>query len=56
MGGNSLVEHYRMNFILMKDHGYSLSELEQMYPFERELYIEMLLEYMDQQNEGMPDG
>jgi len=35
-----------MNFSLMKQHNYSLTEIENMMPFEREIYITLLQEHM----------
>ena len=34
--------HYKTNFILMHEHKYSLSELENMIPWEREVYVGLL--------------
>ncbi len=33
---------YELNFLLMDDHKYSLNEIENMIPFEREIYVAML--------------
>jgi hypothetical protein len=38
-----------MNFSLMQYHNYSLSELEDMIPFEREIYIAMLVQYLEEE-------
>jgi hypothetical protein len=38
-----------MNFALMQYHKYSLSELEEMLPFEREIYIAMLVQYLEEE-------
>jgi len=40
-----------MNFSMMQYHKYSLTELEEMLPFEREIYIQMLIEYLREQEE-----
>ena len=40
-----------MNFSMMQYHKYSLTELEEMLPFEREIYIQMLIEYLRAQEE-----
>jgi hypothetical protein len=37
----------------MQHHKYSLSELEEMIPWERQLYIDMLIEYLDSENEKL---
>lgn len=41
LGYESLSNHYRSNFILMFDHKYSLQDLENMMPWERQIYIDM---------------
>lgn len=38
----SIFNMYETNFILMDDHKYSLDEIENMMPFEREIYIALL--------------
>lgn len=51
----SLEDYYRTNFNLAKSHGkhngYSLTELEQMLPWEREVYLGMLLGYMEEEKQ-----
>ena len=37
----------------MQHHKYSLSELENMLPWEREVYVTMLIDYVKQQNEKL---
>ena len=37
----------------MQHHKYSLSELENMLPWEREVYVAMLIDYVKQQNEKL---
>ncbi len=39
---DSIFNMYEMNFILMDEHKYSLAEIEDMMPFEREIYIALL--------------
>lgn len=39
------------NFQLMQHHKYSLSELENMMPFERDLYVSLLVQWVEEQNE-----
>jgi hypothetical protein len=36
---------------MMQHHHYSLSELEMMMPWEREIYVNMLLEHIKEENE-----
>jgi len=35
----------------MQHHKYSLSELENMVPWERELYVSMLIEHIKEEND-----
>tara|TARA_B100000700_G_scaffold99731_1_gene112266 strand:+ start:5465 stop:5641 length:177 start_codon:yes stop_codon:yes gene_type:complete len=40
--------YYKTNFALMHHHKYSLSELENMMPWERQVYITLVMQYMEQ--------
>jgi|TARA_B110000444_G_C18558260_1_gene463581 hypothetical protein len=40
---------YRNNFALMQHHKYSLTELENMIPWEREIYIALLMDYVKEE-------
>lgn len=42
---------FKINFNMMQHHQYSLSELENMLPWEREVYVKMLIEWVDKENE-----
>jgi len=35
----------------MQHHKYSLFELENMLPWEREIYVSMLIQYIEEENE-----
>ena len=37
----------------MQHHNYSLQELENMIPWEREVYVSMLLDYLNEQKQQM---
>jgi len=39
------------NFSLMQHHKYSLTELENMMPWEREVYVEMLSHFIKEEND-----
>jgi hypothetical protein len=43
---------YKINFILMHEHKYSLTELENMMPWEREVYIGMLMAHLKKKAEN----
>ena len=39
----------------MQHHNYSLSDLENMMPWEREIYVDMLVEHIKEENKKMRD-
>jgi hypothetical protein len=41
----------RTNFALMQFHGYDLAVLENMMPWERAVYIELLMLYIQEENQ-----
>jgi hypothetical protein len=51
MAHESLESYYKVNFSLMQHHKYSLTELENMIPWEREIYITLLKQYIEEENE-----
>ena len=38
---------------MMQHHNYSLNELEEMIPWEREIYIGLLMQYLKEEKERM---
>lgn len=48
---DTLDNYYRTNFAMMQHHHYSLTELEEMLPWERIVYVSMLNDYVKQENE-----
>ena len=38
-----------MNFALMQYHKYSLEDINNMMPFEREIYIAMLVQHLEEE-------
>ena len=49
MSYNSLENYFRTNFSLMQHHKYSLTELESMVPWEREIYVTLLLQHLEEE-------
>ena len=41
---------YKLNFSLMQYHKYSLTELENMMPGERDIYIALLKDHVEREN------
>ena len=46
----SLDSYYESNFSLMQHHGWGLIEIEDMIPFEREIYVTYLSNYIEKKN------
>jgi hypothetical protein len=42
---------YQLNFAMMQHHKYSLTELENMIPFERDIYVTLLRNFLEEQEE-----
>ena len=43
----SLMNYYELNFSLMQYHKYSLTEIENMIPWERDVYVNMLQNHLE---------
>ena len=50
---DSLQNFYKMNFALMQYHKYSLREIEEMILFEREIYVAMLIQYLEEEKQRL---
>jgi hypothetical protein len=44
-----LENYYKTNFGMMQHHNYSLEELENMMPWEREIYVDMLVAHIKEE-------
>lgn len=42
---------YKTNFSLLQHHKYSLDEIESLIPWEREVYINLLITYLKEERE-----
>ena len=51
MGHDSIINYYKTNFALMQHHKYSLDDLENMIPFERDIYIMLLSQHIEEEND-----
>jgi len=50
MEQEDLVSYFKLNFALMQYHKYSLTELENMIPWEREIYVSLLQQHIEEEN------
>ena len=45
-----LESYFKLNFALMQHHKYSLTEIENMMPWERDIYLGFLNQYIEEEN------
>ena len=50
MAHMDLESYYKLNFALMQHHKYSLTEIEHMMPWERDIYLGLLNQYIEEEN------
>ena len=50
MAHTNLESYYKTNFALIQPHKYSLTEIENMIPWEREIYISLLQQHIEEEN------
>tara|TARA_B100000674_G_scaffold30367_1_gene21418 strand:+ start:150 stop:326 length:177 start_codon:yes stop_codon:yes gene_type:complete len=50
MAHMDLESYFKLNFALMQHHKYSLTEIENMMPWEREIYTGLLTQYIEEEN------
>jgi len=46
-----LESYFKLNFALMQYHKYSLTEIENMIPFERDIYVALLRIHLEEEEE-----
>jgi hypothetical protein len=51
----TLLNYYQTNFNLMQFHKYSLTELDNMMPWEREIYIMLLVNHLKEENQRLQE-
>ena len=51
MAHTDLESYFKTNFALMQHHKYSLTELEDMIPWEREIYITLLKNWIEEEEQ-----
>jgi|TARA_Y100000004_G_scaffold195111_1_gene261362 hypothetical protein len=56
MAHTDLASYYQINFALMQHHKYSLTELENMIPWEKEIYLTLLQQYIEEENLKQQQG
>ena len=44
-----LESYFKLNFALMQHHKYSLTEIENMMPWERDIYVGLLKQHLEEE-------
>lgn len=52
LGHSNLAIYYKTIFALAQHHKYQISEIENIMPFERDLYLDMLIDFIEKQKES----
>ncbi len=55
-GYSNIAVYYNTLFALMQHHKYSMSDLNDMYPYERDLFVELLMHHLKQVEEQIING
>ncbi len=48
---SNLGSYLKTNFAMMQHHNYNLADIENMIPWERDIYVSMLVDYINTENE-----
>ena len=46
-----LESYFKLNFALMQYHKYSLTEIENMMPWERDIYVALLQQHLEEEEQ-----
>ena len=49
MAHEDIESYFKTNFALVQHHKYSLTELENMIPWERDIYLTLLQQYIEEE-------
>jgi len=56
MAHEDLASYYKTNFALVQFHKYSITEIENMIPWEREIWVGLIQQYIEEENLKMNQG
>ena len=48
MSHNTLENYYQVVFAMAQHHKYSIGDIENMIPFERDIYVQLLKNYLEE--------
>jgi len=55
LSDRSLEGIFKINFGLMQHHNYTLSDIENMMPWERDLYVTLVADHVQKENEKLKE-
>lgn len=47
------MNYYYLIFAMAQHHNYSITEIENMMPFERDVYVQLLMNYLQEEKERL---
>lgn len=50
---NNTENYFRLNFAMKKHHNFSLTEIEDMLPWERDVYVSLIKEWVEEEKQRM---
>jgi len=53
MAHEDLESYYKTNFALMQHHKYSLSDIENMFPWEKDIYVTLLKNWIEEEEQRL---
>ena len=55
MAHTNLESYYKVNFALVQHHKYSLTDIENMIPWEREVYVNLLSAHLQKERDRIEE-
>lgn len=52
---NNLENYYKLMFSMMHDHNFNIMSLEEMIPWERDVYVILLQQWIEEENKRMEE-
>lgn len=52
MTSDELMDLYKSDFLLVKEHNFRIEELDSMLPFQRRIYAALVMEYLNKKAQG----
>lgn len=53
LGHEDLANYFKTNFVLMQQHHYSLQDIENMLPYEKQIYVSLLMQHLQEEKEKL---